>query len=67
MDEDVKCRNGHTWNGVIPTIDPSKHYVQNPDIIGKPCDCGRVIVQEGLCGCSREPKEWELKYLQANS
>lgn len=55
------CSESSTWNMVIPVIDPEKHEVQYPELMGKPCDCRKFIWHEELCGCSI--KKWEAKLL----
>ena len=62
--EEIKCKLGHSWNGVVPEVDPSIHEIQHPELINTPCDCGKALYDEKLCGCSI--KKWEVK-LKENS
>ena len=50
--EESPCKNGHLWGGVYPTVNSTVHAIQNEAFIGKPCDCGKLKYNEGLCGCS---------------
>lgn len=59
--KDLPCIPTHKWDGVIPTVNPDLMEVQNPDIMGKSCDCGRMVFNEEKCGCFI-PK-WEIKFL----
>lgn len=61
--ESHKCMEGHEWDGkkLSQLIDPSRHEVQFPQYIGKPCLCQRLIWNEELCGCAF--KKWEGKPL----
>lgn len=55
---DRRCTYFHTWNNERPTVDPRRLEIQHPELIGLPCDCGRVTYDEEPCGCSRE--EWRV-------
>ena len=60
--ETLPCKKGHTWNGVVPSVDQSIMSVQNPDLIGKRCDCGSMLYQsEGECGCPSN-KYWKIYF-----
>lgn len=60
--ENNLCAGGHRWDGEIPTVKGNLHEVQNPDLIGRRCDCGAfVYAQEGLCGCPGE-KYWKIYF-----
>lgn len=61
MPVETKCLHGHTWDNKTPSIDPSIHKVQHPELINKPCDCRRILYGEELCGCHF--KKWEIKNL----
>lgn len=58
--EIIKCYNGHMIDGIPITVDPNKHEIQNSNLIGKPCDCRRMIYGEEDCGCT--VKQWEVKW-----
>lgn len=60
-DEKINCRNGHTWGGEIPTVNPEILNYQNVNLVGKPCDCGMVVYDEGKCGCQIPKWQIELK------
>ena len=55
------CMEGHRFNKTLPDVNPELHQVQFPKLMGKPCDCGRTIWHEELCGCAI--KKWERKLL----
>lgn len=55
------CSESHTFDMVIPKVDPSIHSIQNPNLIGRPCDCGKLLYNEKLCGCGVQ--QWEIEYL----
>ncbi len=62
----IPCRNGfHLFGGLSPFVDPAKHEVQNPGMIGKPCDCGKLTIEEGECACPNKKDKWEIKWKQA--
>lgn len=60
MGEEIKCKDNHTWNGVVPVVDSTLIQVQNKELIGEPCDCGSVVYNEEKCGCSIPI--WEIVY-----
>lgn len=60
MNEIAYCNNGHLINWVVPIVDPKLFEVQNNELMGKPCDCGRFIYSEEECGCSI--KEWRVTW-----
>lgn len=55
---DNRCAYFHTWNNERPIVDRHRLEIQHPELIGIPCDCGRVTYDEAPCGCSRE--EWRV-------
>ncbi len=56
------CKGGHRWNGVLPYVNPNLHQIQNPEFIGKRCDCGHLLyVTEDICGCPSD-KYWRIYY-----
>lgn len=58
MENEQKCQYIHKWDGNVPVVDGTKHEVQFPHLVNRPCDCGRMIwVGESLCGCT--DKRWE--------
>jgi len=60
--DERKCRGGHRWNGIIPTVQEKKFEVQNPHLIGTRCDCGAMLyVSEGECGCPTN-KYWQIYF-----
>lgn len=61
---DKRCWGGHKWGGLTPTVDSSKHEIQNPTLIGTPCDCQKLTFGERVCTCGT-PK-WEIYYYQYN-
>ena len=61
-ENDTMCRGGHRWDGVIPTVNPDLHEIQNSNIFGKQCDCGHLLyVTEDTCGCPTD-KYWKIFY-----
>jgi hypothetical protein len=64
--ETIKCYNGHLIEGVMPTIDPSKLEVQNMHLIGKSCDCNRMLYFEKQCSCPGKP-EWQIDWRENNN
>lgn len=53
------CENAHKWNGETPVVDGSRHEVQFPELVNRPCDCGRMIwAGEQQCSCPGD-KKWE--------
>lgn len=59
--ERFPCSEGHTVNMIRPEIDPFKMEVQHPEWIGKPCDCRRLLYNEGECFCPSN-KKWEIHW-----
>lgn len=59
--EIVYCHTGHLINGIAPQVDPAKAETQNPELIGKVCDCGRCVYAEELCGCPGT-NEWRVTW-----
>lgn len=43
------CIDMHQINGSEPEVDNTLFEVQNKDLIGKTCDCGRFVYDEGKC------------------
>lgn len=62
---EIPCKNFHQWNGIVPVIKGEIHSIQYPDLINKPCDCGRMIWDEGMCNCPMV-QHWEAKPKVAN-
>lgn len=62
MNEEIPCKNGHTFKGVIPVVDENKLSPQNHDLMYTICDCKKMIYSEGECGCA--VKRWEIKLLE---
>ncbi len=60
MSEEIKCKEGHTWNGILPTVDEKILEPQHPDLEGLPCDCKKLLFHEEICGCPGK-KEWRIK------
>jgi hypothetical protein len=60
MDNEIPCRFEHQWRGIVPIVNPEIHQIQNTYLIDKPCDCGKLVYSESLCGCAI--KKWEIKY-----
>lgn len=59
--ENIVCLGMHTINGEVPTVDPKKIQIQNEDLIEKPCDCGKLLYNEGRCHCPNK-REWEIRW-----
>lgn len=59
--EPVYCHTGHLINGQVIEVDPTKHEVQHPELIGKVCDCKRFKYDEDTCGCPGTP-EWRVTW-----
>lgn len=58
-EEIISCQYGHKINGEFPVVDSTKFEVQNPELIGKECDCNRFVYDEGLCPtCSGD--KWKI-------
>lgn len=57
----IPCLYGHTIDGIYPTVDENKFEIQNPQFIGRKCDCGNLTyVGERTCGC--EIKKWIIEW-----
>ncbi len=52
------CSPYHRWNNERPVVNKDILEVQHPELIGVPCDCGRILYDEGPCGCSKD--EWRV-------
>jgi GR25 family glycosyltransferase involved in LPS biosynthesis len=63
--EKAKCHGGHQIDGIIPSIDEFQFdKIQHPEHIGKICDCGRFVYDEGrceTCGGERWKITWKEK------
>jgi hypothetical protein len=55
------CSAGHTIDGINPSIDKAIMEIQHPEWIGKPCDCRKLIYNEGECFCPSN-KHWEIHW-----
>lgn len=51
MQEQVKCKEHHIWSETTESME------------GKPCDCGKMLWHEELCGCPGE-KHMEFKPIE---
>lgn len=61
--EIVFCHPVHVIDGVEPWLDDQKFEVQHPNLIGKPCDCGRLTYSENKCNtCSGD--RWRIVWLE---
>ena len=57
--EIVHCVYGHQFNGNMPVVDETLFQIQKPELVGKTCDCGRFVYDEGLCPtCSGD--KWKV-------
>lgn len=57
--EIIPCAHGHVINGEVPVLDPTKFEVQFPELIGKACDCKKLIYDEAKCpSCNGE--KWRI-------
>lgn len=54
---EIKCNVQHLWNGNPP-------FTSQPELEGKPCDCGKMLFHIEGCGCPGNPQK-EIK-LQEN-
>lgn len=61
--ENIPCRHAHLWDGKSLTVDGFIHSIQNQEYYGKPCDCGKFLWHESLCGCPGK-KHWEGKLIE---
>lgn len=60
--EEIPCRNGHRWDGELPPpVDKDVHEFQNTFLMGRVCDCKKMVYGEMDCGCST--KRWEIKII----
>lgn len=48
------CRTAHVFNGKVPTINDTQ-------LKGKICDCGRFVLDIKGCGCNGSAKKVVLK------
>ncbi len=53
------CQPFHKWDNKRPTVLSGLHEYQNLELANKPCDCGRMIYHEQLCGCAHD--KWQIK------
>ena len=58
--ETIKCYNGHMIDGMVPVVDHNIFEVQNRSLMGRICDCKKMMYNEESCGCS--VKQWEVKW-----
>jgi hypothetical protein len=65
ISNDDHCKMGHAWGGIVPVIDKHIHSEQNKELIGKPCDCGKFVYNEGMCWCPGV-RDWEIKLIENN-
>jgi len=63
--ETVQCVYGHQIGGELPVVDNTKFEVQNKELIGKICDCGRFEYGEGLCQTCGGDK-WKVIWKEKN-
>ena len=63
QENNIPCRNEHTFGGIVPTVDANKHEVQHPELMGKLCDCRRMKYNERKCNCG--VRQWKIE-LQEN-
>lgn len=58
--EIAQCVGAHKINGVEPAVNSDQFdVVQNPDLVGRDCDCGRFFYTEGRCQtCGGE--KWKI-------
>lgn len=47
--EVILCAHGHLIDGQLPTLDETKFEIQHPELIGKVCDCGKLVYHEEKC------------------
>lgn len=60
----IPCNQFHRIDDKIPTVNGEIHQVQNPDLIGRLCDCRKCFMIEQVCSCpSVETRKWEIKWL----
>lgn len=63
-DKWIPCNQYHRINDVAPTVNGNIHSIQNPQYIGKVCDCKKQLyAAEGTCGCPGGNNHWEIKWL----
>jgi len=63
--EQVHCLNGHTIDGIEPKVNAELLELQNPQFIGRVCDCKLLKYErEEKCGCSIE--RWQIVWSEAN-
>jgi len=56
------CSEGHTLDGVIPTINLNIMQVQHPEWVGKACDCKKLVYNENRCHCPAQG-HWEIQWM----
>lgn len=61
-DKWIPCNQYHRIDDKVPSVDGSRHEVQNPQLIGMTCDCKKLIYSEGECGCPGTDNRWEIKW-----
>lgn len=55
------CSEGTTIDGIRPEINPDIMEVQNKELIGRACDCRKLIYTEGRCYCPSQSR-WEIHW-----
>lgn len=58
----IPCNQFHRIDDKIPTVDGSIHSIQNPQLIGKVCDCKKCYLVEEMCSCPGDP-HWEIRWM----
>lgn len=60
----IPCNQYHRIDDVIPTVDGNVHSIQNPELIGRICDCKKMLyLHEGECNCPGS-NNWEIKWVE---
>lgn len=58
-EKEIPCNQYHMIDGKIPTVNGEIHEVQNPDLIGRFCDCKKCYFTEQICACPGN-KHWQI-------
>lgn len=53
------CIETHQINGTTPAVDSGVFEIQNKDLVGKSCDCGRFVYDEDKCPTCNGDK-WKI-------
>lgn len=53
--DQIKCREAHTIEGLIPNLETWEYAAQ---FVDKICDCGRIRFEKEDCGCPGQP--WKV-------